>query len=116
MKGKNKSREDGNKVESDHLTRKDYDKALEKLHIELVKAQQWIVHKGLKVCVVFEGRDGAGKGGTIKAITDLVMPRLLRVVPLPAPSARKNSQMYLQHSLLHFQAPGEVVIFDRSFS
>ena len=115
MKGKNKSREDGNKVESDRLTRKDYDKALEKLHIELVKAQQWIVHKGLKVCIVFEGRDGAGKGGTIKAITDRVSPRIFRVVALPAPSDREKSQMYIQRYLPHLPAAGEVVIFDRSW-
>src|SRR5579862_4455994 len=115
MKGKNKSREDGNKVESDRLTRKDYDKALEKLHIELVKAQQWIVHKGLKVCIVFEGRDGAGKGGTIKAITDRVSPRVFRVVALAAPSARESSQMYIQRYVPHLPAAGEVVIFDRSW-
>ena len=115
MKGKNKSREDGNKAESDRLTRKDYDKALEKLHIELVKAQQWIVHKGLKVCIVFEGRDGAGKGGTIKAITDRVSPRVFRVVALPAPSDREKSQMYIQRYLPHLPAAGEVVIFDRSW-
>ena len=115
MKGKNKSREDGNKAESDRLTRKDYDKALEKLHIELVKAQQWIVHKGLKVCIVFEGRDGAGKGGTIKAITERVSPRVFRVVALPAPSDREKSQMYIQRYLPHLPAAGEVVIFDRSW-
>src|SRR5579862_4870503 len=115
MKGKNKSREDGNKVESDRLTRKDYDKALEKLHIELVKAQQWIVHKGLKVCVVFEGRDTAGKGGTIKAITDRVSPRVFRVVALPAPDEREKSQMFIQRYVPHFPAGGEVVIFDRSW-
>src|SRR5512134_3924363 len=68
------------------LSRKDYDKALAKLHVELVKLQEWVIHKGLKVCVVFEGRDGAGKGGTIKAITERVSPRVFRVVALPAPS------------------------------
>jgi polyphosphate kinase len=115
MKGKNKSREDGHQVESDRLTRKDYEKALEKLHIELVKAQQWIVHKGLKVCIVFEGRDGAGKGGTIKAITDRVSPRVFRVVALPAPSDREKSQMYIQRYLPYLPAAGEVVIFDRSW-
>jgi polyphosphate kinase 2 len=115
MKGKNKSREDDNKTESDRLKGKDYDKALEKLHIELVKAQQWIVHKGLKVCIVFEGRDGAGKGGTIKAITERVSPRVFRVVALPAPSDREKSQMYIQRYLPHMPAAGEVVIFDRSW-
>jgi polyphosphate kinase len=114
MKGKNKSGENG-KDGSDRLTRKDYDKKLEKLHIELVKAQQWIVHKGLKVCIVFEGRDGAGKGGTIKAITERVSPRVFRVVALPAPSDREKSQMYIQRYLPHLPAAGEVVIFDRSW-
>ncbi len=102
-------------TESTRLTRKDYEKKLEKLHIELVKAQQWIVHKGLKVCIVFEGRDGAGKGGTIKAITDRVSPRVFRVVALPAPSEREKSQMYVQRYLPYLPAGGEVVIFDRSW-
>src|ERR1700759_1139999 len=114
MKGKNTSGEHG-KNEPDRLKRKDYDKEMEKLHIELVKAQQWIVHKGLKVCIVFEGRDGAGKGGTIKAITERVSPRVFRVVALPAPSDRKKSQMYMQRYLPHLPAAGEVVIFDRSW-
>jgi polyphosphate kinase 2 len=113
MKGKNKPRE--NAAEPDRLSRKVYEKKLEKLHIELVKAQQWIVHKGLKVCIVFEGRDGAGKGGTIKAITDRVSPRVFRVVALPAPSDRERSQMYIQRYLPHLPAAGEVVIFDRSW-
>ena len=98
MKAKKKSRGNG-KEESSRLTRKEYEKKLEKLHVELVKAQQWIVHKGLKVCIVFEGRDGAGKGGTIKAITDRVSPRVFRVVALPAPSEREKSQMYVQRYL-----------------
>ena len=72
------------------LRRKDYDKELARLHMELVKLQGWVVHKGLKVCVVFEGRDGAGKGGTIKAITERVSPRVFRVVALPAPSDREE--------------------------
>jgi polyphosphate kinase len=97
------------------LKRKDYDKQLERLHVELVKLQQWVVHKGLKVCIVFEGRDGAGKGGTIKAITERVSPRIFRVVALPAPSDREKSQMYLQRYMPHFPAAGEVVIFDRSW-
>ena len=94
---------------------KDYESALKKLHVELVKMQQWVVHKGLKVCIVFEGRDGAGKGGTIKAITERVSPRVFRVVALPAPSEREKSQMYAQRYLPHLPAAGEVVIFDRSW-
>jgi polyphosphate kinase 2 len=97
------------------LSRKEYDKALEKLHVELVKLQQWVVHKGLKVCVVFEGRDGAGKGGTIKAIMERVSPRIFRVVALPAPTEREKSQMYVQRYMAHFPAAGEIAIFDRSW-
>jgi polyphosphate kinase 2 len=97
------------------LKRKDYDKELERLHVELVKLQQWVVNKGLKVCIVFEGRDGAGKGGTIKAITERVSPRVFRVVALPAPSDREKSQLYVQRYMQHFPAAGEVVIFDRSW-
>ena len=97
------------------LGRKEYDTALEKLHVELVKLQQWVVHKGLKVCILFEGRDGAGKGGTIKAITERVSPRVFRVVALPAPTEREKSQMYIQRYLPHLPAAGEVVIFDRSW-
>ena len=97
------------------LSRKDYDKELERLHVELVKLQEWVKHKGLKVCVVFEGRDGAGKGGTIKAITERVSPRVFRVVALPAPTEREKSQMYVQRYIRHFPAAGEVVIFDRSW-
>jgi polyphosphate kinase 2 len=94
---------------------KEYDAALKKLHVELVKMQTWIQHKGLKVCILFEGRDGAGKGGTIKAITERVSPRVFRVVALPAPSEREKSQMYIQRYLPHLPAAGEVVIFDRSW-
>ena len=97
------------------LGAKEYDRALKKLHSELVRLQQWVVHKGLKVCVVFEGRDGAGKGGTIKAITERVSPRVFRVVALTAPTEREKSQMYLQRYVPHFPAAGEVVIFDRSW-
>ena len=84
------------------LTNKVYDKELEKLHVELVKLQQWVVAKGLKVCIVFEGRDGAGKGGCIKAITERVSPRVFRVVALPAPTEREKSQMYLQRYVRAF--------------
>ena len=94
---------------------KEYEKELAKLHGELVALQQWVVHAGLKVCVVFEGRDGAGKGGTIKAITERVSPRVFRVVALPAPTEREKSQMYIQRYIPHLPAAGEVVIFDRSW-
>ena len=97
------------------LSNKEYARELKKLHVELVKLQQWVVHKGLKVCIVFEGRDGAGKGGTIKAITERVSPRVFRVIALPAPTEREKSQMYGQRYLPHLPAAGEVVIFDRSW-
>ena len=97
------------------LSNKAYAKELKKLHIELVKLQQWVVHEGLKVCIVFEGRDGAGKGGTIKAITERVSPRVFRVVALPAPSEREKTQMVAQRYFPHLPAAGEVVIFDRSW-
>jgi len=97
------------------LKRKDYEQTLAGLHGELVTLQQWVATQGLKVCVVFEGRDGAGKGGTIKAITERVSPRVFRVVALPAPSDREKSQMYVQRYLPHLPAAGEVVIFDRSW-
>ena len=97
------------------LDRKAYEKELTRLHGELVKLQEWVVHKGLKVCVVFEGRDGAGKGGTIKALTERVSPRVFRVAALPAPSDREKTQMYMQRYLQHMPAGGEVVIFDRSW-
>jgi polyphosphate kinase 2 len=97
------------------MKRKEYDKELDRLHGELVRLQEWVKHKGLKVCVVFEGRDGAGKGGTIKAITERVSPRVFRVIALPAPSDREKSQMYMQRYLPHLPAAGEIVIFDRSW-
>ena len=97
------------------LGNKAYEKELKRLHVELVKLQQWVLHKGLKVCIVFEGRDGAGKGGTIKAITERVSPRVFRVVALPAPTEREKSQMYVQRYIGHLPAAGEVVIFDRSW-
>ena len=97
------------------LGRKEYEARLAKLHEELVQIQLWVQEKGLKVCIVFEGRDGAGKGGTIKAITERVSPRVFRVVALPAPSDREKSQMYIQRYLPHLPAAGEIVIFDRSW-
>jgi polyphosphate kinase 2 len=97
------------------LKGKDYLRELARLHVELVKLQRWVVHKGLKVCVVFEGRDGAGKGGVIKAITERVSPRVFRVVALPAPTEREKSQMYIQRYISHLPAAGEIVVFDRSW-
>src|SRR5213075_1431927 len=97
------------------LKGKDYERELFKLHVELVKVQEWVKLKGLKVCIVFEGRDGAGKGGTIKAITERVSPRVFRVVALTAPTEREKSQMYVQRYLPHLPAAGEIVIFDRSW-
>jgi polyphosphate kinase 2 len=97
------------------LSNKQYASALKDLHIELVRLQEWVKHAGLKVCIVFEGRDGAGKGGAIKAITERVSPRVFRVVALPAPTEREKSQMYLQRYIPHLPAAGEIVIFDRSW-
>jgi polyphosphate kinase 2 len=97
------------------INRKDYDKALRKLQVELCALQEWVKHKGLRVVVIFEGRDAAGKGGVIKAITERVSPRVFRVVALPAPSDREKSQLYLQRYVPHLPAAGEVVIFDRSW-
>jgi polyphosphate kinase 2 len=97
------------------LKGKEYERELKRLHVELVKLQEWVKHKGLKICIVFEGRDGAGKGGTIKAITERVSPRVFRVVALTAPTEREQSQMYIQRYLPHLPAAGEVVIFDRSW-
>ena len=97
------------------LSGKTYRMELEKLQVELSRLQEWVKYKGLKIVIVFEGRDGAGKGGTIKAITERVSPRVFRVVALPAPSDREKSQMYLQRYVPHMPAAGEIVIFDRSW-
>ena len=97
------------------MGRKEYEKELLKLQVGLCELQEWVKQKGLRVIVVFEGRDGAGKGGTIKAITERVSPRVFRVVALPAPSDREKSQLYMQRYLEHFPAAGEIVIFDRSW-
>ena len=97
------------------LKTKEYEQELRRLHVELVKLQQWVVAKGLKVCIVFEGRDGAGKGGTIKAITERVSPRVFRVVALPATTDKENSQLYFQRYVPHLPSAGEIVIFDRSW-
>jgi len=97
------------------MKRRQYEKELQKLHVRLAHLQAWVKEKGLRVVVVFEGRDGAGKGGTIRALTERVSPRVFRVVALPAPSDREKSQMFFQRYLAHFPAAGEVVIFDRSW-
>ena len=108
-----------NKTNSDLLVeklgRKRYEKELARLQGELVRLQEWVVSEGVKVCVVFEGRDTAGKGGVIKRITERVSPRVFRVIALPKPTEREKSQMYIQRYISHFPAAGEVVIFDRSW-
>ena len=113
--GRRQDRDKDDESENGKLKGKDYGRELKKLHVELVKLQEWVKHKGLKVCIVLEGRDGAGKGGTIKAITERVSPRVFRIVALPAPTEREKSQMYVQRYLPYFPAAGEVVIFDRSW-
>jgi polyphosphate kinase 2 len=106
-------KEDGNN--NGRLKRKEYEKELSRLHEELCKLQDWVKYKGLRVIVVFEGRDAAGKGGTIRAITERVSPRVFRLVALPAPSDREKSQMYMQRYMQYFPTAGEIVIFDRSW-
>jgi len=110
----NDARDDKSEANGE-LKRKAYERELARLHVEFVKLQQWVVHEGLKVCILFEGRDGAGKGGTIKAMTERVSPRIFRVVALPAPTEREKSQMYAQRYIPHLPAAGEVLIFDRSW-
>ena len=97
------------------LRRKEYEKELRRLQGELCKLQDWVKYKGLRVMVVFEGRDAAGKGGTIRAMTERVSPRVFRLIALPAPSDRDKTQMYMQRYIPHFPAAGEIVIFDRSW-
>jgi polyphosphate kinase len=97
------------------LKRKDYEKELNKLQVELCRLQDWVKHKGLRAMILFEGRDAAGKGGTIKAITERVSPRVFRVAALPAPTDREKTQMYMQRYVAHFPAAGEIIIFDRSW-
>src|SRR5438874_3590309 len=97
------------------MKRKQYEKELRKLQTELCRLQDWVIHKGLRVIVLFEGRDAAGKGGTIKAIMERVSPRIFRLAALPAPSDREKTQMYFQRYMEHFPAAGEIVIFDRSW-
>jgi len=126
MNGKQQAR-DGSRTRTSASTRKDsatpaealsrkvFEKELKKLHIELVHLQEWVKHAGLKVCIVFEGRDSAGKGGVIKAITERVSHRVFREVALPAPTDREKTQMYVQRYIPHLPAAGEVVLFDRSW-
>ena len=97
------------------MTRKQYEKEIGRLQAELCKLQDWVKYKGLRVIIVFEGRDAAGKGGTIRALTERVSPRVFRLVALPAPSDREKSQMYIQRYMQRFPAAGEIVIFDRSW-
>jgi polyphosphate kinase len=113
MSAKHKKKGDGRAKSK--LDRKQYEAELGRLQAELCALQAWVKNKGLRVIVVFEGRDGAGKGGTIRAITERVSPRVFRVVALPAPSDREKSQMYMQRYMQHFPAAGEIVIFDRSW-
>jgi polyphosphate kinase len=100
---------------AEHLRRKQYEKELARLQGELVRLQEWVVREGLKVSIVFEGRDAAGKGGVIKRITERVSPRVFRVIALPQPTEREKTQMHIQRYVQHFPAAGEVVIFDRSW-
>src|SRR5215470_15387354 len=113
-----KDTENGDSAETgakEKLKGKDYDKELFKLHVELVKLQEWVKHTGARICIVFEGRDGAGKGGTIKAITERVSPRVFSVIALPTPTEREKSQLFIQRYLRHMPAGGEIVIWDRSW-
>ncbi len=111
MAKKDKAHEKENKK----MKRKDYEAEMSDLQAELCKLQDWVKYKGLRVIIVFEGRDAAGKGGTIRAITERVSPRVFRLVALPAPSDREKTQMYIQRYMQHFPAAGEIVIFDRSW-
>src|SRR5499427_9312958 len=110
-----KKDKDNGSAKPKKMKTKTYEKELQKLQEKLCVLQEWVKHKGLRVVVVFEGRDAAGKGGTIKAITERVSPRVFRVIALPAPTDREKSQMYLQRYLPHFPAAGEIAIFDRSW-
>jgi polyphosphate kinase 2 len=110
-----KKKQESENEDNEKLKRKDYEKELRKLQAELCTLQDWVTHKGLRVVVIFEGRDGAGKGGTIRALTERVSPRVFRVVALPAPTDREKSQIYLQRYMSHLPAGGEIVIFDRSW-
>jgi polyphosphate kinase 2 len=108
-------KKDKSKSGSERMKRKVYEKELHKLQVELCLLQEWVRAKGLRVIIIFEGRDAAGKGGTIKALTERVSPRVFRVTALPAPSDRQKTQMYMQRYVEHFPAAGEITIFDRSW-
>jgi polyphosphate kinase 2 len=110
-----KSTAAGDPAPKEEMSGKEYAKALRTLHEDLVSVQEWVKHSGTKICIVFEGRDGAGKGGMIKAITERVSPRVFRVVALPAPTEREKSQIYMQRYVRHLPSGGEIVIFDRSW-
>jgi len=110
-----KNVQDGKDGKKKKLKRKFYEKELRRLQAELCHLQAWVKEKGLRIMIIFEGRDGAGKGGTIRAITERVSPRVFRLVALPAPSDREKTQMYIQRYMAHFPAAGEIVIFDRSW-
>jgi len=114
-KDKDEKKQGENGGEGGRLKGKEYDKELRKLQAKLCMLQEWVKHSGQRVIIVFEGRDAAGKGGTIKAITERVSPRVFRLVALPAPSDREKTQIYMQRYIPHFPAAGEVVIFDRSW-
>jgi len=115
MKAKHAKKKGNERGAAEKLPRKEYEAKLARLHEDLVDMQETVVRDGLKVCILFEGRDTAGKGGTIKALTERVSPRIFRVVALPSPTDREKSQMYIQRYLPHLPAAGEVVIFDRSW-
>jgi len=122
MKDEKKRKKDGSKEDGPMakpmpkpMKGKKYDKELKKLQGKLCDLQEWVKKTGYRVIIIFEGRDAAGKGGTIKAITERVSPRVFRLVALPAPSDREKTQMYMQRYMAHFPAAGEIVIFDRSW-
>jgi len=114
-KDKAKDKAKAKAKDKDKMKRKAYEKELHKLQVQLCHLQEWVKEKGLRVIIIFEGRDAAGKGGTIKAITERVSPRVFRVVALPAPSDRQKTQMFFQRYMEHFPAAGEIIIFDRSW-
>ena len=105
----------GTSEDSEPMSRKEFERKLKPLHVELVKVQLWAQHAGLRAVVIFEGRDAAGKGGAIKAITERVSPRVFRIVALPSPTDREKSQMFVQRYMAHMPAAGEIVLFDRSW-
>jgi polyphosphate kinase len=115
MAAKNAKKRDNAASPAGKIKRSDYERRMAKMHERLVQLQLWAQASGAKVCILFEGRDGAGKGGTIKALTERVSPRVFRVVALPSPTEREKSQMYIQRYIRHLPAAGEIVIFDRSW-